>query len=94
MGVRKGEILAKRKVWVKLISFLMIFLRPAGTVLSSYGGHTKTGLISGSWFSELWTVKVVTGQPWLVVVSSVESSAGLGGCFVLKGREREKLKAE
>lgn len=63
------------------------------TALSSYGGLLKTGLISGSWLSELWTAKVVTGQVWLVV-SSVDSSAGLGGCFVLKGREREKLKAE
>lgn len=93
MGIREGEILAKRKVWVKLISFLLIFLRPVGTVLSSHGGHMRTGLISGSWFSEPWTIKVVTGQAWLVV-SSVNSSAGLGGCFVLKGREREKLKAE
>lgn len=38
--------------------------------------------------------KVVTGQTWLLVLLSVDSLAVLGGCFVLKGVGREKLKTE
>lgn len=60
---------------------------------SSSGGALKTGFISGSWLSEPWTAKVVTDQAW-PVFSPLDSLAGLGGCFVLKRGEREKLKAE
>lgn len=38
--------------------------------------------------------KVVTGQVWLVLLFSVVSLAVLGGCFVLEGVGREKLKEE
>lgn len=59
------------------------------TVLSSCGGLLKSGIISGSWLSEPWAAKVVTGQVWLVV-SSVGSLAGLGGCFERKGEKNCK----
>lgn len=91
MGIRKGVILPKRKVWVKS-AFLLIFVRPVVTVLSSCGGLLKTGIISGSWLSEPWTAEVVTGRGSLVVVSSLGSLAGIGGCFVRKGERKTEIK--